>query len=77
MAGPWRTLYEQMLSDMAQPTFRRMGSYTVAGQTMQYRSLADFRKLLEWVRQKAELEEGRAPYRARVPMANGGRGWRR
>lgn len=77
MAGPWRTIYEQMLEDMGSPTFRRMGSYTVAGQTMTYRNLAEFRKILEWARQNAELEEGRVPYRARVPLANGGRGWRR
>lgn len=77
MAGPWRTLHEQMLQDMASPTFRRMGSYSVAGQTMSYRSLEEFRRLLAWVGAQAELEEGRAPYRARVPLANGGRGWRR
>ncbi len=77
MAGPWRTLYERMLQDMASPTFRRMGSYSVAGRSLSYRSVAEFRSLLAWVKDQAELEEGRAPYRARVPLANGGRGWRR
>lgn len=76
MAGLWRTLYEQMLQDMASSTFRRMGSYAVAGQTMSYRSLDEFRRLLAWVGVKADLEEGRAPYNARVAVANGGRGWR-
>lgn len=77
MAGIWRTLYENMLEEMRDPAFRRFGSITVAGRTFSYRSLDDFLRLLNWVRQQADVEDGIAPYRARVALVNGGRGYQR
>lgn len=74
--GMWRRLYEKMLADLESPSFRRFGSYSVAGRTFSYRSLEDFRKLLSWVKDQADLEEGQVPYVARRPLGNGGRGWR-
>ena len=39
-----------------------------------YRSLDDFRSLLDWVKREADKEDGIAPYRARRVARNGGRG---
>lgn len=77
MAGIWRELYNNMVADMQSPAFRRFGSYSVAGRTFSYRSLDEFRRHLEWVKREAEKEEGTPPYRARVSMVNGGRGFLR
>lgn len=73
MAGQWRTLYNQMLSDMSSAAFRRFGSYTIANRTFTYRSLAEFRDHLKYVEQQADLEDGKKPYRARMYMGNAGR----
>lgn len=72
--GVWRDLYEQMVGDLQSASFRRFGSYSVAGRTFSYRSLDEFHRLLKWVSQQADVQDGIAPYRARVPLANGGRG---
>lgn len=77
MAGIWRTLYENMLEDMRDPAFRRFGQYSVAGRTFSYRSLDEFRRLLDWVKARADVEDGLAPYKARVALVNGGRGFLR
>lgn len=74
--GMWRTLYEKMLQDLQSASFRRFGSYSVAGRSFSYRSLDEFKNLLAWVKANAELEEGITPYLARRPLVSGGRGWR-
>lgn len=76
MAGQWRTLYNQMVADMDSAAFRRFGSYTIANRTFTYRSLNEFREHLKFVKEQADLEDHKPPYRARVYMANGGRGGR-
>lgn len=77
MPGPWRELYNKMVDDMQSAAFRRFGSYSVAGRSFSYRSLDEFRRHLDFVKREAEKEEGKPSYRARVPMANGGRGFLR
>ena len=67
MPGYWRDLYEKMREDLQSPAFRQFGSYS-------YRSLDDFRSLLDWVKREADKEDGIAPYRARRVARNGGRG---
>ncbi len=76
MAGPWRELYDKMVADMQSAAFRRFGSYTIANRTFSYRSLDEFRDHLKYVKQQADLEDGKKPYRARVYMGNAGRGGR-
>lgn len=73
--GMWRSLYEKMLADLESPAFRRFGSYSIAGRSYSYRSLSEFRNLLAWVKDQADLEDGQAPYVARHSLINGGRGW--
>lgn len=75
--GFWRKMYEKMLADMENPAFRRFGSYTIAGRSYTYRSLKDFMDLLDWVKNKADIEDGVAPYRARHHARNAGRGYAR
>lgn len=73
--GAWRELYDQMLEDMRSPSFRRFGSYSVAGRSFTYRSLSEFKNLLAWVKANADLEDGIQPYLARKGLVNGGRGY--
>lgn len=73
--GVWREVYEKMLEDLKSPAFRRFGSYSIAGRSFSYRSIDEFKKLLDWVGQQADLEEGLVPYKARKSIINGGRGW--
>lgn len=72
--GYWRRLYHEMLAALSDGSFMRFNGYTVQGRTFQYRSLADFKKLLDWVRDQADLEDGIAPYRGRTSAGQGGRG---
>lgn len=74
MAGYWRDLYEKMREDLQSSAFRQFGSYSIAGRSFSYRSLDDFRSLLDWVKREADKEDGIAPYRARRVARNGGRG---
>ena len=74
MPGYWRDLYEKMREDLQSPAFRQFGSYSSAGRSFSYRSLDDFRSLLDWVKREADKEDGIAPYRARRVARNGGRG---
>lgn len=74
LPGYWRTLYNKMLASLEDGNFMRFNGYTVEGRTFQYRSLQDFLKLLDWVKVKADLEEGLAPYRGRTYAGNAGRG---
>lgn len=74
MAGYWRALYEKMREALQSPAFRQLGSYSIAGRSFTYRSLTNFRSLLDWVKREAGKEDGIAPYRARRVARNGGRG---
>ena len=58
MAGYWRDLYEKMREDLQSPAFRQFGSYSIAGRSFSYRSLDDFRSLLDWVKREADKEDG-------------------
>ena len=62
----WRNLYRKLLDDLQSDAWRLMNSYTVAGRSVSYRSLEEFRKLLDWVKDQADLEEGIPPYRGRT-----------
>ena len=72
--GYWRWLYNQMLTALAEGTFLRFNGYSVPGRSFQYRSIADFRSLLAWVAQQADMEDGILPYRGRTRAGQGGRG---
>ncbi|WP_346667384.1 hypothetical protein [uncultured Desulfovibrio sp.] len=74
MAGYWRTLYETMREDLQSPAFRQFGSYSIGGRSFSYRSLSEFRQILDWVEKQAALEDGVPTYRARRQARNGGRG---
>jgi hypothetical protein len=71
--GYWRWLYTQMQAAMGDGAFMRFNGYSVPGRSFQYRSLADFQKLLNWVEGKADIEDGVAPYRGRIYAGCGGR----
>lgn len=72
--GYWRWLYNQMLTALAEGTFLRFNGYTVPGRSFQYRSLAEFRSLLDWVSDRADVEDGVIPYHGRTRAGQGGRG---
>lgn len=69
----WRDLVNQLKSDLANPAFRTMQSYSVAGRVVTYRSLKDLRDLLDWAEEEAAKEEG-TMYHGRTYAANRGRG---
>jgi hypothetical protein len=69
----WRDLLEQLKGDLANRAFRTMQSYSVAGRTVTYRSLAELKSLLEWVEQQADEEDGLV-YAGRTYAVNRGRG---
>ena len=69
----WRDLHNQLLNDLASGAFRTMQSYAVAGRTVTYRSLAELKNIIEWVKSEAEKEEGQNYY-GRTFAKNGGRG---
>lgn len=59
----WQDLYASMLNAMAD--FIATGrfqtiSYGIAGRNMQYRSMEEFQKGLEWIKAMADIERGRA-----------------
>jgi hypothetical protein len=72
--GYWRWLYCQMLAALGDGLFMRFNGYTVPGRTFQYRSIADFTKLLDWVKMQADTEDGTPPFRGRRYAGQGGRG---
>jgi len=72
--GYWRWLYHQMLAALSDGSFIRFNGYTVPGRTFQYRSLSEFRSLLSWVKDQADVEDGTPPYRGRTYAGQGGRG---
>ena len=47
MPGYWRDLYAKMREDIQSPAFRQFGSYYISGRSFSYRSLDDFRSLLD------------------------------
>ncbi len=54
----WQDLYEQMLADLASRNWR-VASYQIEGRQVQYSSFEEFRKALDYVKQRADLEAGR------------------
>ena len=72
--GFWRALYNKMLAALDDGTFMQLQGYTVPNRTFTYRTLPDFLKLLEWVKSKADIEDGILPYRGRTYAGQGGRG---
>lgn len=72
--GYWRWQYHQMPAAMSDGSFMRFNGYTVPNRIFQYRSLADFKKLFDWVKDQADLEDGIAPYHGRAYAGQGGRG---
>jgi len=71
--GFWRQLYHEMTAALADGAFMRFNGYTVPNRTFNYRSLDEFRKLIDWVRTQADLEEGIARHRGRILAGQGGR----
>jgi len=72
--GFWRALYNKMLAALDDGMFLRFNGYVVAGRTFNYRSVADFQKLLAWVKDQADVEDGTPSYRGRRYAGQGGRG---
>lgn len=72
--GYWRWLYNQMLAALADGSFFRFNGYTVPGRSFQYRSINDFKSLLDWVKSQADIEDGIRPYVGRTYAGQGGRG---
>ena len=67
----WTAAYSQLLDDMVSSD-SRVGSVTVGGKTIQYRSHGDFLRLLEYAERKAKFESG--DFAPRVYAKQGGRG---
>ncbi len=74
MVGFWRTLHNTMLASLNSGAFLQFNGYTVAGRTFQYRSLEEFRNILDWVEEEAAKEEGKPLYKGRTYAGQGGRG---
>jgi hypothetical protein len=72
--GYWRWLHNRMLAALGDGSFLRFNGYTVPNRTFQYRSLSEYRSLLDWVKARADVEDGKAPYRGRTYAGNRGRG---
>lgn len=72
--GYWRWLYNQMLTALSDGSFMRFNGYTVPNRTFQYRSITDFKKLLDWVKDQADAEDGTPSFRGRTYAGQGGRG---
>lgn len=70
----WADLHRQMLDDLASGAWRRFSGYSLAGRSYTYRSLDEFRKLLDWVKEQADLETGAPRFRRRTRARQGGRG---
>lgn len=74
----WCELEAQIIEDLAQGAFGAMQSYSVSTaqgtRSVTYRSAADARAALEFVRTQCALEKGTAPYVGRTRAGNGGRG---
>lgn len=70
----WRALYEKLREGLADGSWALMSGYSVAGRTVNYRSFTEFRAMLEWVKDQADLEDGVRPYRRRTYAGNRGCG---
>jgi hypothetical protein len=75
----WTDLKAQLLKDLADPSFRKMGQYSIASsgsggsRSVSYRSLKDLLELLK-VAELEVMKEVGADYHGRTNAANGGRG---
>ena len=69
----WRELYIRMVADLNSNAWRTMSSYSVAGTTISYRSLAEFKEMLTFVQDKADVEDGTPSYRGRTSARARGR----
>lgn len=72
--GYWKQLYEKLLAMLEDGSWARMSSYTVAGRSVSYRSIDEFKRLLDWVKDQAAIEAGRPDYRGRMYAGQRGRG---
>jgi hypothetical protein len=72
--GFWRALYNKMLADLENDSWRRMQSYQIAGRVLPYRNLEGYLNLLKMVQDKADVEDGTLSYRGRTYAGQGGRG---
>lgn len=73
MATPfttWTALLAQLLDNLASANFTA-ASYSIAGRSVQYRTLDELRNTIEWVRTMAALESGTA-----APRTYAGQGGR-
>ena len=52
----WTELYQRMLDDMSNDTWRNLQSYQVAGTIITYRHFDGFKKMLDYVERKAATE---------------------
>ena len=69
----WAEVYEQMRADFASGAWRTMSGYSVPGGTsVQYRSFAEFKAMMEYVGAQADAEAG-APARRRTSARAKGR----
>ena len=71
----WADLHKAMLDDLASGAWRTLASYSLGGRTFAYRSIKDFRELLDFVKTQADAETGVRPFRRRTYGRQGGRGW--
>jgi len=55
----WTALYNQMLDDMAGGSWRT-ASYSIAGRTRTFTSFAEFKEVLEYVKNMADSDGGDA-----------------
>jgi hypothetical protein len=75
----WTDLYYQLLEDLANPSFRKMQSYSVqtgggsGSRNIAYRSLAELKAIIDWVKSEM-VEEQLGPYKVRTLVRNMGRG---
>ncbi|MBW1712759.1 MAG: hypothetical protein JRJ59_06395 [Deltaproteobacteria bacterium] len=67
----WQDLYGKMLDDLATGNWR-VASYRIGKRETQYRTFAEFKAALEYVKQQAAVETGTAT--GRTYAAQGGRG---
>jgi hypothetical protein len=76
----WKALKQQILNDLVDPSFRKMGQYTInaagtgGSRSVTYRSLEQLKSLLDWVEKEEAKEEGVPPYVGRAYAKNNGRG---
>lgn len=70
----WAELHSQMLDDLASGAWRTLASYSLGNRSFAYRSLKEFRELLDFIRDEAAKESGSPRYLRRTFARQGGRG---